>query len=1323
MKQLWLVVYSVLVVFLLPRLAIAQTSVTGPTVINGDMIGPINWNGSPGCIYTWFNPTSGIGLPANGSGDIASFKATNNTSTPITVTITATPTPRPIYAYIPSRVANRVTVINTNNYTVVTQIPVGNNPYGVAVSKDGTRVYISNSNSNTVSVIDGVNNKWITDIPVGKKPMGLDVSPDGDRLYVTNYDDMNFYIIDTTDPNYPISRIVPINGHPDNIAVNNNGSQLYIGGTLMSYLNVYNTFTSQITVNVNAYGMTAPALFSPNGQTAYLPDYEFPKTVLPDGTEIPLYQQTYATVNTQNGEVEHINAGPAEPVYAGVLNLDGSQLIMTLTNNNSISVVNTLTKTPVRQVFVGQAPNGIDISQKGLVFVINLNSDDIYVVDPSSGNIIKTFKTGDSQPFAIGHFITGNTCTSSTPISYTFTINPTPPTIVVDGKPDALTTPANIPSKSTQVDVSGINLTEGIAATFTPPSGFEMSLDDKVYSSAPIVIGNGGTPPPVHLYMRIAAGNPVGPLSGTITLTSAGAGNKEIKITGTVTPAIPYVIASAAAGNITACEGNPSASPKLQQFTVSGTLLVGNIDLAAPVDFEISRDANSGFGNAISLSPTGGTVANTIIYVRSAASAKSVINGNVGIQSNGATPIDVAVNGVVAAPPKVDPVPQPQERFAGQNTMAISFTGTGTSYSWTNDKPEIGLPASGDGNIAAFKTINKGSTDVLATITVTPHNDPLAYVSMWNLDTIAVINTLNGKIVNRIGIGSKTGPAQKPYATAVSPDGTTVYVANQNTGTVSIINTAAGKATNILPVGTNPSGLALSPDGKTLYVTNGNASTVQLFDANSHAVLGSRTVGITPQGVAVSPNSAFAYVANRNSNTVSVVSPLLPTKLLDIPVGTSPEELVVSPDGATVYVTNYNSASVSVISTADNKRIDDIIVGSNPRGITISKDGSTLYITNYGSKSVTVVRTSDRKVIKTVPVGTNPEGISISPDGKLVYVANYGSNNVTVINTADNSINTTVDLLGSPVSFGDFIVAGTGCAGASVQFTITVKPAVQHIFPTGTLTPLSTTYGTPSGAITFNVSGTDMTEGILVTPPNGFEVSSNGTDFSKIVLIGGAGNIPSTPVYIRLVATTPVSNNYMGDVVLSSANVPDATIATAKSTVTKAPLTVTADDQQRKYGADNPVFTAKYDRFVNGEDESVLTTLPTISTTATKLSAPGTYSITVSGGAADNYTINPKPGTLTVLDVKGIQVSIPNTFSPNGDAVNDTWIIKNIETFPTCTVDIFTRGGQQVFHSLSYPTPWDAKYKGADLPTGVYYYVINLNNGGSPLSGYVAVIR
>ena len=87
---------------------------------------------------------------------------------------------------------------------------------------------------------------------------------------------------------------------------------------------------------------------------------------------------------------------------------------------------------------------------------------------------------------------------------------------------------------------------------------------------------------------------------------------------------------------------------------------------------------------------------------------------------------------------------------------------------------------------------------------------------------------------------------------------------------------------------------------------------------------------------------------------------------------------------------------------------------------------------------------------------------------------------------------------------------------------------------------------------------------------------------------------------------------------------------------------------------------------------------------------------------------------------------MPNAFSPNNDASNDTWNIYGLSQFPTSTIEVFDRWGQSVFRSVSYPNPWAGKNRGVDVPAGTYYYVIHLNEPNAnlaPVTGHVAVIR
>jgi gliding motility-associated-like protein len=115
---------------------------------------------------------------------------------------------------------------------------------------------------------------------------------------------------------------------------------------------------------------------------------------------------------------------------------------------------------------------------------------------------------------------------------------------------------------------------------------------------------------------------------------------------------------------------------------------------------------------------------------------------------------------------------------------------------------------------------------------------------------------------------------------------------------------------------------------------------------------------------------------------------------------------------------------------------------------------------------------------------------------------------------------------------------------------------------------------------------------------------------------------------------------------------------------------------------------------------------------------PGSYWVTVTdqNGCSSSDTVSVSYGAC--FDAK-----IPNTFTPNGDGVNDTWKIDALQSFPQCSVLIYDRWGQEVFRSTGYVKAWDGTISGKNLPVGTYYYLIDLKNNAPPLSGFVTIIR
>lgn len=86
-------------------------------------------------------------------------------------------------------------------------------------------------------------------------------------------------------------------------------------------------------------------------------------------------------------------------------------------------------------------------------------------------------------------------------------------------------------------------------------------------------------------------------------------------------------------------------------------------------------------------------------------------------------------------------------------------------------------------------------------------------------------------------------------------------------------------------------------------------------------------------------------------------------------------------------------------------------------------------------------------------------------------------------------------------------------------------------------------------------------------------------------------------------------------------------------------------------------------------------------------------------------------------------LTINNTFSPNGDGINDVWQIAGIENYPSASVEVFTRWGQKVFESKRYSKPFDGLFNGYALPVGTYYYIVNLGSGCDILSGSLTLVR
>jgi subtilisin-like proprotein convertase family protein len=224
-----------------------------------------------------------------------------------------------------------------------------------------------------------------------------------------------------------------------------------------------------------------------------------------------------------------------------------------------------------------------------------------------------------------------------------------------------------------------------------------------------------------------------------------------------------------------------------------------------------------------------------------------------------------------------------------------------------------------------------------------------------------------------------------------------------------------------------------------------------------------------------------------------------------------------------------------------------------------------------------------------------------------------------------------------------FVKTGTlGIRIDDVKLTGVVAVSSPSILTGSSPSAVSAVYGSASTATSFTISGQNLTAGILVTPPAGFEVSQTAggaLGYSATQTVGGAGTVTTTAVYLRLAAGTS-AGSYSGEVICSSAGPTSASVTVPESDVLPKSLTITANNRTKPFGTPLLLGAGQTEfspvGLVAGETIGSVTLSATGGTSAND--AAGAYLIYPSdstGGtfSPSNYNITYSEGQLTVAGV------------------------------------------------------------------------------------------
>ncbi|UCJ06662.1 gliding motility-associated C-terminal domain-containing protein [Chitinophaga pendula] len=116
--------------------------------------------------------------------------------------------------------------------------------------------------------------------------------------------------------------------------------------------------------------------------------------------------------------------------------------------------------------------------------------------------------------------------------------------------------------------------------------------------------------------------------------------------------------------------------------------------------------------------------------------------------------------------------------------------------------------------------------------------------------------------------------------------------------------------------------------------------------------------------------------------------------------------------------------------------------------------------------------------------------------------------------------------------------------------------------------------------------------------------------------------------------------------------------------------------------------------------------------------ANATYRVTATNNAGCTAS-----QTISIEVIDDYKVDATNILTPNGDGINDRFVIKNIDSYPNNELKIFDRVGRLIYNKRSYLNEWDGTLSGRPLQEGTYYYILDFGPGLPKVKGFITIIR
>jgi gliding motility-associated-like protein len=499
------------------------------------------------------------------------------------------------------------------------------------------------------------------------------------------------------------------------------------------------------------------------------------------------------------------------------------------------------------------------------------------------------------------------------------------------------------------------------------------------------------------------------------------------------------------------------------------------------------------------------------------------------------------------------------------------------------------------------------------------------------------------------------------------------------------------------------------PSSTTSYSTNTSAGVDCAFSFTlppgyGQCILYTDTVNVTTQVIPSAIISASVSAINCAGTSVPLIATVLPASTnYTWSTGQTNSSIVVSPTTTTTYSLFMDNGCQSTETYTLNVQPNPTVNITAPTtsictggSVTLTANGATNYtwfpssntttvlnvnpasttvyslvgVDSFGCKdstntTITVSLPPSVNIVSSKPLICFPDTVTLSASGASSYTWSTGANT------------SSVTLL--VFSNGNYSVTGSNGCISSKNFSLTGLPR-----PIVTITPSKSSLCVgdsvtllAGGAVSYTwIPSFITTNTFLYWPPANqtFTVVGQGTN--------GCYNAATVPINVFASASTSI-------------------VATSNDICVGKPLTVT--------GIGAVTYT-----WNTGSNATSITETPSNT-------SPLSYTLT---STDINGCVSTATQTIFVSDK--CQLTVYNGVTPNGDGNNDFFRIDNIEQYPGNVVMIFNRWGQKLDEITDYNNTnnfWSGTNNSKTVPSGTYYYIIDLKNGSELLKGYIELTK